>query len=287
MLLGLLFLAGCSGSANTTNESSAATATATLAPTATMPATPIPLSQPPLSMKAAWGNVQISQFSLDIGTMVFMPTEEDNGVTSDGQLCGTLGPQNTANIDWSHTVEDIALVSLITGKITSLAALPPGYSTWGCSVTGSWYIWTQVSGNSFGSWANTWILKALNRSTGQIITLDKARQSSAQNQYAAIRPYPYADNGRVVWTTYSSDLPRGTQSEMYTFATGTKTVLADGTSYPMLSWPWVAWGDSQQKAIVCKNLETQQQILLNMPYAPTTAAFNGTTFVYTHSPYAG
>ena len=73
---------------------------------------------------------------------------------------------------------------------------------------------------------------------------------------------------------------------MYTFATRAKTVLANQTSGPLISWPWVSWGDGVSRAIVFENLMTMQQARLPMQYPPTTSAFAGTTFVYINSDYS-
>ncbi|MGZ3584847.1 MAG: hypothetical protein ACXVCT_19065, partial [Ktedonobacterales bacterium] len=165
-------------------------------------------------------------------------------------------------------------MDLHTGHITLLATLPAGYSVMVCTVTGPWVIWMQAYSNT----SPRWMLKAFNRQTGEVRLLDQG-----QGPYG---PQPEASNGRVVWTMSSEGTSGATQSEMYTFTTGTKTVLAPRTSGPRISWPWVSWADGAGKAIVFKNLETAQQVQLPMPYSPTTVALAGTSFVYTNSDYS-
>jgi hypothetical protein len=258
-------------------------------PTASLPLptpTPFTVNLTPLSMQQAWGQVQISQFSLDLGDKYFAPLAEFDGITDDGQVCGTTfamrSPQSAGS---SQDIKSVGLIDVHTGHITLFATMPAGYFLLACTVTGPWVIWTQTSGN-FDSWAEHWILKAFNRQTGEVRQLDQAHAPDAQHPYASIQPEPDASNGRVVWTTYSDDTPGATQSELYTFATGAKTVLAPQTSGPRLSWPWVSWGDGVGKAIVFANLETAQQVRLPMHYPPTSVAFSGTSFVYTNSDYS-
>jgi hypothetical protein len=289
-VLGTLVLVSCS-SQPVVGKPSATPAT-NVSPSVIIPSstpTPVTVNLTPLSLQEAWGNVQISQFSLDMGDRFFAPGAGDGGIntiTDDDQMCGKTLPMQSTSAEELQDVGALGLINLHTGKITLLTTLPPGYQVEYCTVTGVWVIWTQVYGNTLESFAAHWLLQALNRQTGEIRTLDQSQASTGPNGPASIQPKPIASNGNVVWTTYSQDTPGSTQSEMYTFATGAKTVLAPDSSGPLLSWPWVSWGDGVQKAIVFKNLETGQQVLLPMRYPPTTVAFAGTSFAFTNSDYS-
>jgi hypothetical protein len=278
-----LLLSGCSG-----GQTGGAHAKAS--PTATMsPPTPTPLTVnlTPLSMQQAWGNIKMSQFSLDMGDRYFSPTgSEFNGITDDGQVCGSTWLMRSQSVNLSKVIESVGLMDLHTGHIALFATMPAGYYQVACTVTGSWVIWTQTPGSNVASAAAHWVIKAFNRQTGDIRQLDQGHGPSGQQPYTSIQPQPYASNGRVVWTTYSQDTPGKTQSEIYTFATGKKTVLAPLTGGPRISWPWVSWGDGDASAVVFENLETGQQVRLPMSYAPTTVAFAGTSYVYTNSDYS-
>lgn len=278
-----LLLSGCSGWPTGSTHAKAS-------PTATMsPPTPTPftVNLTPLSMQQAWGNIKVSQFSLDIGDRYFAPVgAEFNGITDDGQVCGSTWLLRSQSVDLSKIIESVGLIDLHTGRITLFATMPAGYFQMACTVTGSWVIWMQTSGTTFESYASHWVIKAFNRQTGQTIQLDQGHGPSANQPWVSIQPEPDASNGRVVWTTYSQDTPGKTQSEMYTFATGKKTVLAPLTGGPRISWPWVSWGDGDASEIVFENLETGQQVRLPMSYAPTTVAFAGTSYVYTNSDYS-
>lgn len=281
-----LVLIGCSSEQT---EGTPAGTPATASPTVAVPlSTPAPfmMNQVPLAMQQAWGQIQMRQFSLDLGDRYFAPDAQHNGMTDDDQLCGSTYAMQSQPGNWAQDVESIGLIDVQTGRVTLLVTMPPGYSLMACTATGPWVIWSQTYGNTFESYAAHWVLKALNRQTGEVRVLDQARSPDGQQPPASIRPEPYASNGRVVWTTYSQATPGTTQSEMYSFATGTKTVLADQTSGPKLSWPWVSWGDGIGKAMVFKNLESGQQVRLPMQSPPTTAAFAGTSFVYTNSDYS-
>lgn len=279
-----LLLSGCSGGQTGSTRAKAS-------PTATMsPPTPtrVMVNLTPLTMRQAWGNIQISRFSLDLDDHYFAPTgAEFNGITDDGQVCGeTFAMRSPSEANASQDVESLGFMDLHTGHITLFATMPAGYFQMACTVTGSWVIWMQTSGTTFESYAAHWVIKAYNRTTGEIRQLDQGHGPSANQSWVSIQPEPDASNGRVVWTTYSQDTPGKTQSEMYTFATGKKTVLAPLTSGPRISWPWVSWGDGVASAMVFENLETGQQVSLPMNYAPTTVAFAGTSYVYTNSDYS-
>ena len=249
--------------------------------------TPFTVNLAPLAMRQAWGQVQISQFSLDLGDRYFAPSgAEFDGITDDGQVCGETFAMRSHSVDPSQDIESVGLMDVHTGHITLFATMPAGYFQLACTVTGPWVIWTQTYGDTFASYAAHWIIKAFNRQTGEVRQLDQGHGPDGQNPYASIQPEPDASNGRVVWTTYSEDTPGTTQSEMYTFATGTKTVLAPRTSGPRISWPWVSWGDGVARAIVFENLESGQHVRLPMSYPPTTVAFAGTSFAYTNSDYS-
>ncbi len=275
-LCAVVLLSGCAGwNAGGTHAKASPTATAPL-PTPTV-------SLSPLTMQQAWGNVQINQFSLDMGDQDFAPSAEDNGITDDGQVCGGTFPQRSKDVP--AVSGSVGLIDLHTGHITLLASMPQGYIAMYCTVTGPWVIWSQVANDAAGN-PSLWAIKAFNRQTGEVRLLDQSKEPDATYPYPPILPEPDASNGRVVWTAYSDDTMGDTQSDMYTFATGAKTVLADHTSFPLISWPWVSWGDGAAHAIVFENLQTNQQAQLPMSYPPTSAAFSGTSYVYTNSDYS-
>lgn len=265
-----LLLSGCSsGQTGGTHAKASPTVTIPL-PTPTS----FTVNLTPLSMQQAWGQVHISQFSLDLGDRYFAPNAQDNGITDDDQACGNTFPMQSRSVDTSQYIDSIGLIDLHTGHITLLATLPTGYLALACTVTGPWVIWMQAYSNT----SPHWMLKAFNRQNGEVRLLDQGNGPSGLQ--------PEASNGRVVWTMATADTSGATQSEIYTFATGTKTVLAPQTSGPRISWPWVSWTDGVAKAIVFTNLETAQQVRLPMPYSPTTVAFAGTSFVYTNDDYS-
>ena len=277
LLCGTLALISCSS--GQTGDTPAATAT-----TSEPRVGAVNLS--PLLMQQAWGQVQVSQFSLDLGDGYFVPDAQHNGLTDDDQLCGSTYPTQSQPGSGSQVIASVGLLDLHTGHVTILATMPAGYRLLACTVTGLWVIWSQTSGDILKNPATPWSLKALNRQTGEVRQLDQGPLPKRQHSPVSIRPEPYASNGRVVWTTYSATTAGATQSEMYTFATSAKTALADHTSGPLISWPWVSWGDGVSRAIVFENLVTMQQVRLPMQYPPTTVAFSGTTFVYTNSDYS-
>ncbi len=278
---------GHTGGTDTVGDAQTSPATASPTVSLLLPSpTPVTVNLTPVSMQQAWGSAPVRQLSLDLGDRYFAPDGQHNGMTDDDQLCGSTYPMRSQPGTWSQDRESIGLINVQTGHITLLATMPAGNSLMACTVTGSWVIWSQAYGNTFESYAAHWTLTALNRQTGEVRLLDQGHAPEGQQPSASIRPEPSASNGRVVWTTYSQDTPGATQSELYTFATGIKTVLAPHTSGPQISWPWASWGDGVTRAVVFENLETGQQVHLPMQYPPTTVAFAGTSFVYTNSDYS-
>ena len=167
--------------------------------------------------------------------------------------------------------------------MTTLQTLPAGYQGLSCAVTGDWVVWTQAYGITYGQFEQNWKIKALNRQTQEVRTLDEGTLPNGQVPPSMLLPYPSASHGIVVWTTFADN--QGTvQAVQYNFDTKQQTVLGRNISFPLISWPWVNWGDSVRKGIVFKNLETQQMSFL--PTHPTTSAFSGTSFVSSNADYS-
>ena len=279
-----LLLSGCSGG-QTGGTHAKASSTATMSPPTP---TPFTVNLTPLSMQQAWGNIKVNQFSLDLGDRYFAPTgSEFNGITDDGQVCGeTFAMRSPTEANASQDVESIGFMDLHTGHISLFATMPGGYFQMACTVTGPWVIWMKRLEPPSKALPRIGSSKRSTARPGEICQLDHGHGPSANQPYASIQPEPDASNGRVVWTTYSQDTPGKTQSEMYTFATGKKTVLAPLTGGPRISWPWVPGVTGMRVRSSLKNLETGQQVRLPMSYAPTTVAFAGTSYVYTNSDYS-
>lgn len=125
-LCAAVLLSGCAGGPlGGTRDKSSPTATAPL-PTPTV-------SLSPLTAQQAWGQVQISQFSLNMGEQRFAPSAENDGVTADGQVCGWTVPIRPA--DGPTYTASVGLIDLHTGHITLLTTLPTGYGPAYCTVT--------------------------------------------------------------------------------------------------------------------------------------------------------
>lgn len=275
-------VAGCSGPGVAGKPS--ATATASPIPQPTMIPTPVEISQVPLTIAQAWGNVQIASYPVTMGDRLFQPGGGygEDTVTDDDQVCGVIKP---ASPNFDHplqNVQSLVMFHLHTGAITPLQTLPPGYQASSCAVTGAWVIWTQSYGYTLESLQAHWKIMAVNRQTHEVRLLDQSILPNGQPAPQTTIPTPSASHGLAGWTTFA-DNQAHSAAVLYDFASGHKTLLATGTSFPLLSWPWVSWGDSTQRGIVFKNLETQQQTLLSDH--PTTTAFNGTAFVAANAGY--
>lgn len=258
----IVMLAGCSGQSTTVKPF----------PTA------IPLVQNTLQTQA-WGTVRVEQFVKTVGSMWFEQSSAyfQNIITDDDQLCGTVVHKTSNNLQGIQNGYSVALLNLHTGVVTKLQTIPNGYYLASCAATGSWIIWSQSLFGDSPFESNSWQVKAINYHTKEVRTLDSSVIHSSI-------PFPSAGNGWAAWTSLTGD-QKNTVALFYNFADGKKTAQAIGTAFPLISWPWVCWGDSVVKGIVFQNMETQQQI--NLPFSrPSTAAFNDGAFVASNSDYS-
>ncbi len=280
----LVTLAGCA-TQSPAATTSAIPPTETPVPLPTATPTPIQINQTPLTMAQAWGSGHVTQFPITFGDRRFNPGGNygENTITNDDQMCGNIESAIILTpAQLLQAVQSVALIDLHTGVVTNIQTLSAGYQVLSCAVTGPWVIWIQAYGNTYESFQVNWKIMALNRQTQEVRLLDQSLLPNGQQAPAKILPYPSASNGIAVWTTFA-DNQGDTEAVSYSFATLQKTVLAQNASFPLISWPWVSWGDANKQGIVFENLETQQQVFLNQH--PTTTAFNGTSFVASNADY--
>jgi hypothetical protein len=277
----LLTLLGCTSQQVPTT--SVATRTPTPAPTSTLP----PLDYPPLTVAQAWGSGHISKFPVTFGNQDFNAGGNygENTISDDGQMCGdiesAIATTDPAKI--LQQVESVALMNLHTGVVTTIRTFPPGWQVLSCALTGPWLIWQQAYGATYESFQMTWKIMALNLQTQELRQLDQSLLPNGQPAPPVILPYPSASNSTVVWTTFA-DNQADTEAVRYDLATGQKTVLARNARFPIISWPWVAWGDGTKQGIEFENLETQQQVFLDQ--RPSGSALDGTSFVEADGMYS-
>lgn len=278
----LVVVAGCSGQFVAGKPS--ATVTVTPMPQPTMTPTPIEINPTPLTMTQAWGNVQVVSYPVTMGDRLFQAggAYGEDTITDDDQVCGVIKPISPNFDQPLQNVQSQVMFNLHTGAITILQTLPPGYQAVSCAVTGVWVIWALVFGYTLESQQAHWKVMAVNRQTQEVRLLDQSILPNGQPAPQSTIPSPSADHGMAAWTTFA-DNDGHRAALLYDFASGHKTQLAIGTSFPLLSWPWVSWGDTNQRGVVFKNLETQQQTVLNQH--PSTTAFQGTAFVASDASY--
>jgi|GEM_PF-2217226 len=283
LVLLIVLLVGCSSGVIAKTPTPTSTHIA-YSPPAISP-TPIEINQSPLTMLQAWGNSHVTQFPITFGDRTFNPGGNygENTITDDGHMCGNtdsaviLTPEQLL-----HDIQSISLIDLHTGIVSNIYTLPPGYQGLTCAVTGPWVIWTQAYGNTYESFQTHWKIMALNRTTQELRLLDESVLPNGQPAPAKLLPYSSASNGTVVWTTYA-DNEANTVAVRYDLATQQKTILSQNASFPIISWPWVSWGDSKQQGIVFKNLDNQQQSFINEQ--PSSAAFDETSIVFSDRIY--
>jgi len=285
MLLLALFviLTSCSSQSSTSPASTSATVTIVL-PTATPTAVSVNLN--PLTTAQAWGDVHIAQFGLTTNTLTFQPggAYSQNAVTNDDQVCGSVSPPTTIDtVQRLLQIQMLELFNLHTGVLTNLYTAPAGYGINTCAVTDQWIVWTESYGIGYGDLQSNWRVKAINRQTQEVRLLDASKLPNGQQAPAKIIPFPSSGHGMAAWTTFL-DNQGNTAAVIYDFATKQKTFQAQGTSFPLISWPWICWGDGTQLGIVFNNMETQQQTLLKEN--PATSAFNNSAFVVSNANYS-
>ena len=255
-------LAGCAGASKT--ATARATPTPTISPMPTATAT---LNPTPLTMAQAWGNVPIAHFSVSFGNLTFGPDTEtiESGITDDDQLCGReflLLPNGSP--PQQHLPQAIlALFNLHTGDLTVLRTLPPDFQMLSCTVTGPWVIWTQNYGNTPESLQAIWQIMALNRQTGEVRMLDDGKMPNGQMSPKGVYSFPSSGHGLVAYESYL-DNQGDSGAVVYDFATGQKTSIGINASFPIISWPWLCWGDPTIPGLIFKNMTTQQQYTLTI-----------------------
>lgn len=246
-------------------------------------ATPTPvhiLSQ--LTVAQAWGNGHITHFDAPLGMPPGHHIFSTGGsagqysVTDDDQVCGRImSPNDPNDPQQAHVKQSLVLFNLHTGALTILQELPEGYFMTACAATGPWIIWSQSVADDI---TEHWQIKAFNRQTQEVRLLDEPSQGHPSHA-----PTPSSGHGLAGWTSVIDDQGH-TAAALYDFATGIKTLEAPGTSFPLISWPWISWGIGAQEVIVFQNMVTHQQVLLHPPSLATTA-FSGTTFVASNAEY--
>ena len=255
-------LAGCVGQSTTPTARAMPTPIATTLPlrTATAIATPTPLT-----MTQAWGNVPIAHFSVSFGNLTFSPETEtiESGITDDDQLCGSESLQlpNGSPPPKVQQQQSLELFNLHTGALTTLHTLPQNYQMVSCTVTGPWITWTQNYGDTLESLQSIWQIMAINRQTGEVRVLDDGKMPNGQTTLKGTFSFPSGGHGIVTYESYL-DNQGNSGAVVYDFATGQKTSLGVNSSFPIISWPWLCWGDPTIPGLVFKNMETQQRVTL-------------------------
>lgn len=272
----IVVMVGCAGQSVAGKPAATPTASSYLYPT--MTPTQEVANQTPLTLAQAWGNAKIVSYPTTMGNHFFQAggAYGEDAVTDDDQVCGSIRLNSTDFAQTLNSVQSLALLNLHTGAITTLQTLPARFQIIDCAVTGQWVMWTQLYGQDNGVDQTTWKISAVNRQTHEVRLLDQNKLPNGQPGPSKILPYPTASHGLAAWTTFADNLGT-TAGVIYDFATGTRTLLPNYSSDPMLSWPWVSWYDPNQREVVFKNLATQQQNLISLPQ--TSFAFQGSAFV--------
>lgn len=217
---------------------------------------------------------QITYHSLSNNQVTFFPggAYNQNTITDDDVICGRMVTEGSSG---NQVATAVGLISIKTGEVSSLQALPSQYYLGSCSVTGDWIIWTQYRDTPTMQWQ----LKAINRKTKQILILD----TSQENQPSQFKPTPSSDHGIVVWASINDAGKTVVMS--YDFATNVRSLLKENGSMPLISWPWISWGDIDEHGIVFKNMTTQEMDVLHSPPI-TTSALNNGAFVVSNADYS-
>lgn len=175
--------------------------------------------------------------------------------------------------------EHIALYEVATGALRILAsARDAKHGLTGFALDSQWVVWYE-RGLPELSTDQSWTMYAANIASGAITTIAQS------NLGGGVYPQPQIDQGKLVWdeTTGEVTLDRANfVIRLRDMATGAVQIIATKAGNPVISWPWVGWGQvttADGKGVEdFHNLQTGEQSTI--PVMADAIILVGTSLVY-------
>jgi hypothetical protein len=220
-------------------------------------------------MAEAWGEVPIHSISTDLGhgrRFIFA-----GAATSDGEwLVGSSQPEEfdvEEKVTWGPS--DAVLVRVSDGTVRRMAKLtsPTSQLVFAAS-DGRWVVWLEEDDAPH---VHDWRLRVYDRDTGKTRGLARALREAGG---VLVGP-PSVSNDRVVWGQVvgphtGADRLKNAVVREEDLRSGMVTTLARHAGWPVVSWPWVAWGMKKGTddpiLMTTTNVESGHQDRLEMTY---------------------
>jgi hypothetical protein len=257
ILLTAAATANCAGSVETATQP-----TLSAAPSATETTSPSPSASAqllaPLSLKAAWGNPQITVINglPDPNHVLFL-----SAVSPDARWAlGQRRPRLVSSTERSSVVA----VEVASHRTTVLHTMPgPAFQAGLTAADDRWFVWAEASQQPDFS---DWTLYAYDGVTNHLSEIARAKPQP-DGRYLPSSVWPQVDHGVLVWseeTATAVGALRTGQVKMVRLPDGAPEVLATGTRGAAISWPYVAWAEptgslNNSTRMVRLNLDTGER----------------------------
>ncbi len=223
-------LMGC----NAGGASSGASSVATSQPPG---ATATPSAPTLIDATTRWPNLSVQRISTALSDSVQMIFQGTG--TPDGRYLLIKLQSRFATPSGSLPPEQIALYDTTNGTLKVIGTAQDGqHGLTGYVADDHWVAWyerglPEVSSDS------TWSLFVYNRDTGTTQTV--VQNAQGQGVYPTIG----LDQGRLIWDEVDGDVTLDHANfvmKLLDLASGTRSIIAKRAVGPVISWPWVGWG---------------------------------------------
>ncbi|HKP53725.1 MAG TPA: hypothetical protein VJ183_13870 [Chloroflexia bacterium] len=219
-----------------------------------IPFQPTPVSTVPVpteslsDIETAWDNqFQVNRVPLYSSITSYL---QANTTTPDGKflICAEY-PRDIHENGGSQPVT-LVMIDLLTHQTIKIHSGPRNdIRAYGASADENWIVWTEAPQEP--GFFSDWVIYAYNRSDHSIKEVAKAPRNKLDSSLPVLGPdgTAYVDNGIVVWAEASPDRERSARAVVKSMdlATGQVEVLTENGLIPRISWPHVAWAESQDE----------------------------------------
>lgn len=239
-------------------------------------ASPLPTLTPTTAM-TLWPGLHVKRVTNVVSDQVEMIFQ--GGATPDGRF---LLVKLANRYDPGHGApypEHIALYAAATGALRILAsARDAKHGLTGFVADNQWVVWYERGLPELSN-DQSWTIFAANIASGAITTIAQS------NLGGGLYPQPQINQGHLVWdeTTGEVTLDRANfVIRLRDMATGAVQTIATKAGNPVISWPWVGWGQvttADGKGVEdFHNLQTGEQATI--PVMADAVILVGTSLVY-------
>lgn len=191
---------------------------------------------PPVAATILWPKMQVRRFSTTVNDnqdILFQGSGTPDGRYLIVKIQGRYDPNYGPSFP-----EQVALYNPASGAFRVIfSAKDAKHGVTGMVADNHWVIWYERGLPELSN-DPSWTLYAYHLDTGTMQTIE-------HNPGYGVYPSPAIDQGKLIWdnTTGAVTLDRATfEIRLLDLATGATRVLAQRAGNPVISWPWVGWG---------------------------------------------